>query len=489
MGRPALARGPGAHVPRSASLALALVFACGSSEPPRRPFTPTTAVSSAAPLAAGCEGVTPGAQSTAYLGSAVEPSVAAHPRDRQLLLGAWQQDRWTNGGARGVVAATSSDGGRSWRLGGPAFSRCTGGSAANGGDYERASDPWVSVAPDGTLHAIALAFDREGPYVQALLASRSTDGGETWSHPVALVRDTDPDFAPDKETLTADPNDARLVYATWDRLTGQSSTDPTLQTGPLWFARSTDGGATWEPPRQVYDPGKNAQTIGAQVLVLPGGALLLGATVLADLAAAAPSGVTLVTLRSEDGGVSWSAPAFPLAASTAGALDPKSRRAIRSSGFLFALAVDPGSGAVYATWEDARFSSGAGPGVALARSDDGGGTFGAPVKANGAAAEAFDPVAAVARSGEVAVLYYDLRDDDAGDPARLGARAWLARSRDGGASFTEAALGDLFDLRAAPFSSGLFLGDYQGLAAADDAFLPFFARAGSDGTRVVTVPW
>ena len=108
---------------------------------------------------------------------------------------------------------------------------------------------------------------------------------------------------------------------------------------------------------------------------------------------------------------------------------------------------------------------------------------------SGAPAQAFDPVVAVARSGEVAVLYYDLRDDDPGDPSRLGARAWLARSRDGGATFAETALDDLFDLRAAPFSGGLFLGDYQGLAAAEDAFLPFFARAGPDGTRIVTVPW
>lgn len=477
-------------MPRSASLALALALAaCGSSDPPPgRPFTPTTAVSGTAPLPAGCEGVTQGAQSTSYPGSAVEPSVAAHPLDRQRLVGAWQQDRWSNGGARGVVAATSSDGGRTWRAGGPAFSRCTGGTAANGGDYDRASDPWVAVAPDGTLHAVALAFDREGPYVQAILASRSTDGGESWSDPRTLVRDTDLDFAPDKETVTADPTDPLLVYATWDRITGASG-PADQQAGPLWFVRSTDGGATWEPPTEVYDPGKNAQAIGAQTLALPGGTLLLAATVLVGLDRDVPSEVKLATMRSDDRGAHWSAPAFPLTASPAVAFDPGSRRLIRSSGFLFALAVDPGSGAVYAAWEDARFSSGVGPGVALSRSGDGGLTFSDPVKANGAPAQAFNPALAVARSGEVGLLYDDLRDDAAGDPSRLSTRAWLARSRDGGATFSEEAIGDLFDLRAAPFAGGLFLGDYQALAAAEDAFLPFFARSGPDGTRVVTVPW
>ncbi len=55
--------------------------------------------------------------------------------------------------------ADSFDGGRSWRRTAPTFSHCAGGNAANGGDYQRASDPWVSLGPTGIAHQISLSFD------------------------------------------------------------------------------------------------------------------------------------------------------------------------------------------------------------------------------------------------------------------------------------------------------------------------------------------
>ena len=39
------------------------------------------------------------------------------------------------------------------------FSRCSGGHAGNGGDWERATDPWVSFGPDGTAHWMALVVN------------------------------------------------------------------------------------------------------------------------------------------------------------------------------------------------------------------------------------------------------------------------------------------------------------------------------------------
>ena len=72
------------------------------------------------------------------------------PGNPNHLVAAWQQDRWSNGAARGLRSAVSYDGGRTWTASAAAFTRCTGGTPANGGDYERASDPWAAIGPGGT---------------------------------------------------------------------------------------------------------------------------------------------------------------------------------------------------------------------------------------------------------------------------------------------------------------------------------------------------
>ena len=233
-----------------------------------------TRASGLSPFAPGCEGVP--TTGFAYTGAEVEPSIAVNPTNPNNLIGAWQQDRWSNGGARGLGSAYSLDGGGTWTRTSVPFSRCSGGNAANGGDYERATDPWVTFAPDGTAYQIALAFNSQRNGDNAILVARSTDGGRTWGNPVTLKRDGAANFN-DKEAITADPTDARYVYAVWDRLTGNN--------GPTWFARTVNGGATWEPARNLYDPDPNSQTINNQVVVLPDGTLVLFFTELANVGA------------------------------------------------------------------------------------------------------------------------------------------------------------------------------------------------------------
>ena len=50
-----------------------------------------------------------------YLDSEVEPWLDVNPIDEDNLVGTWQQDRWSNGGARGLVAGASFDGGDTWQ--------------------------------------------------------------------------------------------------------------------------------------------------------------------------------------------------------------------------------------------------------------------------------------------------------------------------------------------------------------------------------------
>src|SRR5262245_35586136 len=84
--------------------------------------------------------------------SEVEPTLAVNPTNRDNVVGVWQQDRWSNGGARGLVAAVSLDGGATWsRAVVPGLSICSGGV------LQRVSDPWLSFAPNGDLYLSSLA--------------------------------------------------------------------------------------------------------------------------------------------------------------------------------------------------------------------------------------------------------------------------------------------------------------------------------------------
>jgi hypothetical protein len=255
------------------------------------PFSGDTPVQvSGASAFAACTADAVGAQSgSVFLNSEVEPWIDVNPTDADAdaivgdnVVGIWQQDRWSNGGARGLVSGVSFDGGATWdEVVVPGISLCSGGV------YDRSTDPWVTFAPDGTLHQLALSFnDVAAPFTprdfdHALLASKSTDGGLTWSQPKVVIRDTDANVFNDKQTITADPHDSNYVYAVWDRLvfpheraSVQSSFRALGYRGPTWFARSTDGGDTWERARMIYDPGQVNQTIGNQIVVLPNGDLV-----------------------------------------------------------------------------------------------------------------------------------------------------------------------------------------------------------------------
>ena len=427
-------------------------------------------VTGTTPFAPGCDG---GAGlGTPYASAEVEPMIAVNPRDANNLVGVWQQDRWPSGAAQGLMTGASFDGGRTWERHAAPFSRCTGGNAANGGDYERATDPWVSFAPDGTAHQIALAIrgsSFQPGSTNAILASRSADGGRTWSDPVALRIDGSDAFN-DKESITADPTDSRLVYATWDRLNAGGG-------GPTWFSRSTDGGRTWEAARPIHDPGTNRQTINNQIVVLPDGTLVNFFTEL-DQTAAAPRTTTLTVIRSLDKGVTWSAPVAIAEVLALGTADPDAGTPIRDGALLGAIAAGP-RGELVAVWQDARFSGGVRDAVAFSRSPDGGLTWSPPVRVNrDPAVPAFMPSVTVRSDGTVGVGYYDLRNNTA-DRATLPTDYWLARSADG-VTWTESHVDGPFDLAIAPDAGGLFLGDYHGLASIGDAFVPFYART-NDG--------
>jgi hypothetical protein len=453
---------------------LGIAAAAGCGDNLYDPFTALVRVSGGSPFGTGCGGAQAG---VSFAGVEVEPSVAVDPTNRSHLVGAWQQDRWSNGGSNGIGTAVSFDGGASWITGAPRFGRCGGGTADNGADYQRATDPWVTFAADGTVFLIALVFDSTSPR-NAMVASRSVDGGVTWSEPTVLLADSDPDAFNDKDSITADPTDPGRVYAVWDRLTGQTQPNQPNHTGPTWFARTTDG--VWEPARAIFDPGLDAQTIGNVIVVLPDGTLVNVLDLITHTSSTTPD-YTIAVIRSADHGLSWSAPTVIGRLRALGVSDPSNHVFIRAGTSLPQIAVDRASGALYVAWQGLPELA-AVDAVLLSRSTDGGVSWSAPAVVNGAPTPAaFTPTVAVASDGTVGVMYYDLRDARPGDPDAFRVTPWLATSRDGATTWSDEALSQPFDLRPALLQSSYFLGDYQGLVAVGDAFVPFFVAATGNG--------
>jgi hypothetical protein len=417
--------------------------------------------------------------STNYLNSEVEPRIAVDPTNPQHLVGVYQQDRWNDGGSRGIVAAVSNDGGNTWTN-----VPLPNQTVNTGGSFYRSSDPWVSIGPDGTVYSVTLPIDDPTHgYFDGVFAAASKDGGMTWSDPFPLTVNSNGGLTNDKESVTADPKKAGYAYAVWDRL--NNGTLPTQGPGPALFSRTTDGGQTWSAPQDIYDPA-NGQTIGNQIVVLPDGTLV-DVTLHIDYGGA-PDQIVVVT--SKDQGATWSAPTVVATTQGVGVYDPNTGGGVRVGGDLPEAAVDPTSGNLYVTWEDSRFSGNAHDGVVLTMSTDGGQTWSTPVAVNqtptnipNAYQQAFTPTVAVAADGEVAVSYYDFRNDTASDPG-AATDAWIVFANPAQPSpltfGNEQRLTDAsFNMAQAPNAFGEFVGDYEGLTNGGQSFDTFGALFGA----------
>jgi hypothetical protein len=410
---------------------------------------------------------------------AAEPYVAVNPTNAKNIVAVWMDHPFVAN-----VASVTFDGGKTWQNGPIPVSQ------AEGGPYPGAGDPWLSFAPNGDLYASSVAVP----------VNKSTDGGLTWSQPIQVVSDAKNSLDDDKPSITADPYNPNLVYATWARK--KPANDATV------FARSTDGGRTWEPPRDIHDASGNDFNWGHQIVVLPDGTLI-DAFCEGQFKNSHQGVLTL--LRSTDHGQTWSAPiraavqqplvdpnAVP---PTALVTDPDTGVLVDTHPMFDSLAVDRQSGMLYAVWIDARFSNFQYNGIALSTSSDGGLTWSNPIQVNHTPntvppidRQAWNPTVAVAADGTVAVTYYDLRNNTAAPGALTD--YWLAYCHPSAAApatnpanWSEVRLTDnSFNLEQAPsrtavgFSSFYFLGDYEGLAAAGNDFVAVWGMPDGSAT-------
>lgn len=441
----------------------------------------------------------------------VEPFVSVNPAtigtNRVNVIGVWQQDRWSNGGAHGLVAGFSFNGGQSWGETTLPFSACAPGAILDpftGGPYNRASDPWISIGPDGAAYSVGLLATNTrlgvgaGDNDTAVAAVTSSDGGRTWHNPNVIKADqgTSPifevtQFFNDKESVTADPLHAGVAYVVWDRLVSPSgSPDADLHAhafrGPTWFSKTTNGGVSWTDTGPIFDPGQNNQTIGNQIVVDPTtGALYDFFLSLRSTGSPnfSPRGASLALITSTDAGATWSAPTVIAKLETVADVDPNTGAAIRTAaiagGAIPSVAVDSTTRELYVVWEDARFTGGTVNQAVISTSVDGGQTWSPPTAVSTPTGKpAFTPTVAVSASGTVGVTYYDFRNLPAGDSTTLPTDVWLKTSPPGGAAFgPDTHVAGSFNMLVAPRTgSGFFVGDYQSIATIGTTFLPFFVQ-------------
>lgn len=429
-------------------------------------------VSGASPVAS-CDDGTPGDGVTPN--TEAEPAVAVSPQRPSIAAVAYRTDQWATGSSRAIVVASTRNGRTFTRTVLPGVGECAGGQG-------RATNPWLTFSPSGVLYASAT---ETGGEITSITVSRSTDGGRSWSQPAVVGRDDRARYFNDKQVLTVDRHDPRRLYVVWNRR------DISEDRHDVMFARSTDGGSTWEPARSIHRLGTaGLGTIGNQIVVLPDGDLVNlfmendhpvgGPPIPEDL----PERVRV--MRSTDAGATWSEPSTVADVDINQPLLPDNPPYIPmiAPGIVPDIAVDDRSGDLYAVWGDATLSESFSA-IALSTSDDGGRTWSTPRKVNLTpdspalgSGQAFLPQVDVTPNGTIGVSYYDFRNNTpaAGSPTDM----WLATCRGPACAgspdgWRERHLGGPFDVERAPYwFGGPYIGSYYGLTHARNRFVASF---------------
>jgi hypothetical protein len=359
-----------------------------------------------------------------------ETAIAVDPRDAShAAAGYHTYVRDVNGNrvishVVGTVAVTR-DGGASWHEVLPPTT-----------PYQFTGDPALAFDSKGTLWFANIA-DHEGPggsfTAPSVVVARSTDGGATWTNPVTVAPGrgaVTPGGAAktvfqDKEWIAVDAGRASpwrdRAYVTWTSFQEVVAGKPSFRS-PITTSRSDDGTA-WSAPREIS--GSSPACVAA----------LYGAAYECDLnqdsyPSVAPNGRVYVTfenfntfaenqilaVRSDDGGRTFSAPSrvatvydinYP---SNVDGRDTLTGCQFRVSSVQNSAAdpSDPSGNTAVVVWSDNRHGSPAATNadVFLARTRDGGATW-RVYAVDASPNDQFYPWVAVAPDGRVDVGYMD----------------------------------------------------------------------------------
>jgi Secretion system C-terminal sorting domain len=384
-----------------------------------------------------------------------EPSVKISKKNPNRVVAAWRDFRLgiDPNAVRRVGYSYSTDGGSTWST------TALLDSTLLGGGLLRNSDATVGVDSAGNFYIGVIALNNSNSN-GTLAIYKSTDGGITFPTGVIVIQSGG--TGEDKEYLTTDftPGSPyrNTLYFSWTRFT----------TGlGINVIKSTNGGLNWSTPVNIGAYGGQ----GSDPAVGING----------DLYVAWAGGNTIQFNKSTNGGTTFSGEVTI-------ATGPTPQNLPNQVGTFPSIATDisggPRNGYVYVTFCDARNGD---ADVFLIRSTDRGNTWSSVVRVNNDAVGngklQYWPWIAVNEQGNIAILFMDTRNT----PNNTTIEAWLARSTDGGVTFTNELLSTAQSPTAIPGSNVRF-GDYVGNDYVGNSVVPVWTdeRAGGYNMDIYT---
>jgi hypothetical protein len=354
-------------------------------------------------------------------GPANEVCIAVNPKNpKNLIAGGKDYTLGPREGQEGYRVWSgyywSKDGGKTWGNGLMGFPNVENNYL---GYYDEISDPVVAFANDGTAYYSGLAMSYEPKQVMefprpkmvqnGIYVAKSTDGGETYSQISFVIESPNNDIFHDKQWFTVDPYDPSNIYVTWtsiERIRGPGGTSQ-LARGRVVFSRSTDGGLSWEPPRDIsrwFDAPR--QSSGSIPAVGPDGTIYV-TWIEHNIN-------SLMLSVSYDKGITW--PVFSEPIMDVECLPRYMGENEYRTPTIPSMAVDRSNadtaGNVYIVWSDYCRGN---ADILLIRSEDGGNTWSEPIMINDdpydGVADQFFPWISVSPIGDVHVVFYDKRED------------------------------------------------------------------------------
>jgi hypothetical protein len=240
-----------------------------------------------------------------------------------------------------------------------------------GGPYDAGGDPAVAWDTRGNAYYAGLGFDRTSAPNTVTVSKGTFSGGNlSWSAPTFINATTSPSTLNDKEWIAVDQNTDSpyrdRIYVSWTRFLFNASTGAYTQS-PIFFASSSDGGATFTAPKSIS--GNVLYSQGSRPVVGPDGSLY----VFWDGAKRLDSLDSTWVVKSTDGGATW---AKPVQISTLNESEGLDDTLFRVNSFPAAAAAPNGD--LYATWTTLQDPDG---NVAVwSKSSDGGAHWTAPAR-------------------------------------------------------------------------------------------------------------